>query len=89
MPTKDTTPFDAAAARKQTQQAQSITGAYLRAETDDIINAIKSASAAGKTSISTSRTNSVIQKRLTALGFTVVFVPGYDQREPEYLTVSW
>jgi hypothetical protein len=84
----NTTSFDAAAARKQTQFAQSIDGRYLRKETDEVIAAIKTASATGKSTICTRHTDQVIRQRLITLGFKVVHVPG-DQRDPQYLDVSW
>jgi hypothetical protein len=82
-------PFDATAARNNMKQAQSITGTYLRKETEEILNSIKVASTAGRSSITTARTDDVIKQRLTTLGFTVQYNAGYDQRDPACLTISW
>lgn len=79
----------AADARKLTQQAQSLNGSYKRAETDKILQTIQITAAMGKAETNAFDTDEVIQMRLKALGFTVKYVPGYDQRDSPYLQITW
>lgn len=81
--------FNAAAARELTAQAHSLEGPYLRKETDEIIAMIRTAAQAGKSSASSSHYDKVIINRLESLGYMVKYVPGYDQREPAYIDISW
>lgn len=85
----NTLPFNAAAAREATRQAQTLDGQYLRKETDDILNTIKTVAQAGKSSTSSTHTNEAIVKRLESLGYAVNHVPSYGQREPAYISISW
>lgn len=85
----NTLPFNAAAAREVTNQAQSLDGPYLRKQTDDIIAEIKTAARVGKSTVSSAHIDEVIVKRLESLGFNVTFVPAYDQRDPACINISW
>lgn len=84
-----TTQLNASAARKLTAQAQDLDGQYLRKETDDILDTIRACALVGKSSISSTHTDSVIVKRLESLGYAVNHVPSYGQREPAYISISW
>ena len=74
-------------ARENTKNAHSLDGEYMRKETDEILNNITLLSMKGHYSIQTNKTDRIIIKRLEYLGYKVVHTN--DQRDGNYLTVSW
>ena len=74
-------------ARKLTQDAHSLDGAYMRHETDRIIDNIGLAAKAGKSEITVDSTNEIISARLGNLGYQVKITR--DQRDGDYMTIKW
>ena len=74
-------------ARKLTEEAKSLQGEFLKKETEQILALIQTSASKGLESIMTSQTHEVVQKRLRELGYKVKHTS--DQREGDFLTVSW
>lgn len=77
----------AAEARERASSARSLTGNYLRAETDAIIARIAAESDKGINQINISGADLTILDRLEKLGYQVNTT--YDQRDGNWTVVSW
>jgi uncharacterized protein YcaQ len=80
-------PLTAQQARKLMLDAQCLDGTYERSETDDILTKIAAASQQGSDSIIVSSTDSIVQRRLRMLGYSVLVT--YDQRDGDFMTITW
>jgi hypothetical protein len=84
--------FNAQAARKLAQEAQSLNGQYARPQTDKLLKELAEAATRGASSFQADIEyvyRDIIVKRLEELGFTVERCSG-DQRDPyDYYNISW
>jgi len=74
-------------ARINAAEAQSLTGAYKRAETEEICALILKASQQGLNNVYVGYSDAVIASRLKALGYTVKVMS--DQRDGDCMTITW
>lgn len=79
--------FSAQEARKLVENANSLDGDYMRAETIEILGYIRAAASKGQSSISTCSTDKIIEARLKNMGYTTKVTS--DQRDGDYMTISW
>jgi hypothetical protein len=79
--------FSAQEAKKLVQDAHSLDGEYKRTETIAILNNIKEAAGKGLSIITVSNTDGIIEARLKNLGYQTLI--NYDQRDGDYMTISW
>lgn len=82
--------FDAILARSLAEQAKSITGEYLRQQTIDLLEYIKSDAERGSCTMCVTESrymDSVILARLRDLGFDVK--EHSNQRDGDSVTISW
>ena len=74
-------------ARKMVKDAHSLGGDYKRAETVAILNNIKEAAGKGLSVITVSIIDGIVEARLNSLGFQTKIT--YEQRDGDYMTISW
>ena len=74
-------------ARNNMLEAQSIQGAYRKAETEEILAKVLKAAQQGHGSITVSCADNIIAKRLTVLGYSVKVTS--DQRDGDFMTITW
>lgn len=79
--------FSAQEAKKLVQDAHSMSGEYKRSETVAILNNIKEAAFKGLSTVTVSNTDGIIEARLKNLGYQTKV--NYDQRDGDYMTISW
>lgn len=79
--------FNAQDAKKLTEDAHSIAGAYMQAETQKILSDIQASATKGLSNITVSCTDGIVQSRLRNLGFITNIV--YDQRDGDYMSIMW
>lgn len=74
-------------ARATALEAQSLHGAYKKVETEEILAQILTASQAGRISLSTNCSDTIIAYRLRALGYNVK-ITSY-QRDGDFMDINW
>ena len=74
-------------ARNNMLEAQSIQGAYRKAETEEILAKVLKAAQQGHASITISCTDTIIASRLKTLGYTTKITS--DQRDGDFMTITW
>ena len=79
--------FDAAQARKLTDDAYTAQGEYLRAETEKCLKGIEEFAKKGQAFMTFYVTDNVLVQRLTDLGFGVKVVA--DPRDGDFLHITW
>ena len=71
------------------EKSQEILGIKVQAELDGILVRIAEAVSNNKMLISSNSISEIVKKELTSRGFSIKYVPGYDQRDPSYYTINW
>lgn len=79
--------FSAQEAKKLVQDAHGIDGEYKRNETNAILNNIREAAFKGLSTITVGNTDGIIEARLNCLGYQTKVT--YEQRDGDYMTISW
>lgn len=83
--------FTAASARALVEKAESINSEYARQHTQAVLDLIQREASSANRSLCTSsipyKYKDVIERRLKALGFTIVYTS--DQRDGSYHTITW
>lgn len=79
--------FDAIAANRLVQNARSLDGEYMKQETQKALEQIKSAATKGLSNVTISCTDGIVEARLVNLGFRTKVT--YDQRDGDFMLVSW
>ncbi len=79
--------FNAVAARKAVDDAQSLHGEFMKRETNDVLASIKLKAESGESYLTYAYEHKVIVARLEALGFNVKVT--HDQRDGDFMNINW